>query len=33
MGSGHSGRSGKFARWYEISEEYAFMLASLGLVE
>ena len=33
MGSGHGGRSGRFARWYEISEEYAFMLANLGLTE
>ena len=33
MGSGHGGRSGRTARWYEIAEEYAFMLASLGLTE
>ena len=33
MGSGHGGRSGRTARWYEIAEEYAFMLANLGLVE
>ena len=33
MGSGHGGRSGRTAQWYEIAEEYAFMLASLGLVE
>ena len=33
MGSGHGGRSGRTARWYEIAEEYAFMLASLGLAE
>ena len=33
MGSGHGGKSGRTARWYEIAEEYAFMLASLGLAE
>ena len=33
MGSGHGGRSGRSARWYEISEEYAFILTSLGLAE
>ena len=33
MGSGHGGRSGRFARWYEIAEKYAFMLANLGLGE
>ena len=33
MGSGHGGRSGRTARWYEIAEEYAFMLVSLGLTE
>jgi len=33
MGSGHGGRSGRFARWYEIAEEYAFMLSSLGITE
>ena len=33
MGSGHGGRSGRTARWCEIAEEYAFMLASLGLTE
>ena len=33
MGSGHGGRSGRTARWYEIAEEYAFMLANLRLVE
>ena len=33
MGSGHGGRSGRFARWYEIAEEYAFMLSSLGITQ
>ena len=33
MGSGHGGRSGRFARWYEIAEEFAFMLSRLGLAE
>ena len=33
MGSGHGGRSGRTARWYEIAEEYAFVLTSLGLTE
>ena len=33
MGSGHGGRSGRTARWYEIAEEYAFILASMGLAE
>ena len=33
MGSGHGGRSGRTARWYEIAEEHAFVLASLGLTE
>ena len=33
MGSGHGGRSGRTARWYEIAEEYAFILANMGLVE
>ena len=33
MGSGHGGRSGRFARWYEIAEEFAFMLSRLGLTE
>ncbi len=33
LGSGHGGRSGRTARWYEIAEEYAFMLANMGLAE
>ena len=33
MGSGHGGRSGRTARWYEIAEEYAFILANLGLTK
>ena len=33
MGSGHGGRSGRTAQWYEIAEEYAFILTNLGLVE
>ena len=33
MGSGHGGRSGRTARWYEIAEEYAFLLATMGLAE
>ena len=31
MGSGHGGRSGRTARWYEIAEEHAFVLVSLSL--
>ena len=31
MGAGHGGRSGRFDRLYEVGEEYAFMLVSMGL--
>ena len=33
MGSGHGGRSGRSAWWYETAEEYAFILSNLGLLE
>ena len=33
MGAGHGGRSGRYDRLYEVGEEYAFILANMGLLE
>ena len=33
MGAGHGGRSGRYDRLYEVAEEYAFILASMDLLE
>ena len=33
MGSGHGGRSGRSAWWYETAEQFAFILSRLGLTE
>lgn len=33
MGAGHGGGSGRTALWYEIAEEYTFVLANLGITE
>ncbi len=33
MGAGHGGRSGRYESMYETAEEYAFMLAAMGLLK
>ena len=33
MGAGHGGKSGRYTSLYEVAEEYAFMLWSLGLAD
>ena len=33
MGAGHGGKSGRFARLYEVAEEFTFLLNAFGLVD
>ena len=33
MGAGHSGKSGRYDRLYEVAEEYSFLLMAFGLVD
>ena len=33
VGAGHGGRSGRYDRLYEVAEEYAVILASMGLLK